>query len=69
MWSSEALVAVAAMLVGALVWAVRIEGQVRAHDRELEQLRRDTDSKIRQIHDAIDYIRQRIDRAIEDRSR
>ena len=69
MWSSEALVAVAAMLVGALVWAVRIEGQVRAHDRELEQLRRDTDSKIRQIYDAIDYIRQRIDRAIEDRSR
>lgn len=69
MWSSEALVAVAGMLVGALVWAVRIEGQVRAHDRELEQLRRDTDSKIRQIHDAIDYIRQRIDRAIEDRSR
>jgi len=69
MWSSEALVAIAAMLVGALVWAVRIEGQVRAHDRELEQLRRDTDSKIRQIHDAIDYIRQRIDRAIEDRSR
>ncbi len=69
MWSSEALVAVAAMLVGALVWAVRIEGQVRAHERELEQLRRDTDSKIRQIHDAIDYIRQRIDRAIEDRSR
>lgn len=69
MWSSEALVAVAAMLVGALVWAVRIEGQVRAHDRELEQLRRDTDSKIRQIHDAIDYIRQRIDRAIEDRNR
>lgn len=69
MLTGETVIAAVVGLVGALVWAVRIEGQVRTHEREIDQLRRDTDSKIRQIHDAIDYIRQRIDRALEERAR
>jgi hypothetical protein len=69
MVTGETLLGAVVVAVGALVWAVRIEGQVRAHEREIDQLRRDTETKIRQIHDAIDYIRQRIDRALEERAR
>lgn len=69
MLTGETILGAVVVAVGALVWAVRIEGQVRAHEREIDQLRRDTDSKIGQIHDAIAYIRQRIDRAIEERGR
>lgn len=48
------LVAVAGPAVGAIVWLLRLEGRVNAHDREL------TDVK-----DDIRYIRERIDRALE----
>lgn len=69
MVTGETILGAVVVAVGALVWAVRIEGQVRTHEREIDQLRRDTETKIRQIHDAIDYIRQRIDRALEERAR
>jgi|AACY02.18.fsa_nt_gi hypothetical protein len=69
MLTGETILGAVVVAVGALVWAVRIEGQVRTHEREIDQLRRDTETKIRQIHDAIDYIRQRIDRALEERAR
>ena len=53
---------------GAVVWAVRIEGKVLAHEREIAQLREDTDRKIDQVLAQVAYIRQRIDRVLESRS-
>ena len=40
--------------LGALVWLVRLEGRINAHDLAFQRLR-----------DDVSYIRDRIDRAIE----
>lgn len=63
--SDGALVAAALAVVGGLVWAVRIEGKVLAHEREIDQLRQDTDRKIDQVLGQLEYIRERIDRVLE----
>jgi hypothetical protein len=41
-------------IVGIIVWAVRVEGRVNGHDREIQSTRED-----------IKYVRERIDRALE----
>ena len=66
---TAALVGAGLACIGGLVWAVRIEGKVLAHDREIEQLGQHTDDKIDQLRADIAYIRQRIDKALEERSR
>jgi hypothetical protein len=45
----------------AIVWAVRVEGMVRSHEREIGQLRIDMNSKIDQLLAEVLYIRQRFD--------
>jgi hypothetical protein len=50
------LTVIASMSVAVVVWLVRLEGRVNAHDTEHKQTRED-----------IRYIRDRIDRALEDR--
>jgi hypothetical protein len=45
-----------ATVIGVVVWAVRIEGRVNGHDRELND-----------VKDDVRYIRTRIDQAIEAR--
>lgn len=65
--SDGALVSAALAIVGGLVWAVRIEGKVLAHEREIDQLRQDTDRKIDQVLGQLEYIRERIDRVLEAR--
>lgn len=42
--------------IGGIVWLVRLEGRVNGHGQEIQQTRQD-----------IAYIRERIDRALEDR--
>jgi hypothetical protein len=44
------------MVIGAVVWAVRIEGRVNGHDKQLDD-----------VKDDVRYIRTRIDQAIEAR--
>jgi hypothetical protein len=61
----EAIVVTALAFVAGVVWAVRIEGKVLAHEREIAQLRQDTDQKIDRVLTEVAYIRERIDRALE----
>jgi hypothetical protein len=63
----EAIVVTALAFVAGVVWAVRIEGKVLSHERELAQLRQDTDQKIDRVLTEVGYIRERIDRVLEAR--
>ena len=67
--SDQAVIALGGMFIAALVWAVRIEGKVLAHDREIDQLRQDTNRAVGQLMADIAYIRQRIDQALQERTR
>ena len=49
----ETVLSIGVPAVGVIVWAVRIEGRVNAHDEQIRGVRED-------VH----YIRNRIDRAI-----
>ena len=66
---TAALVCAGLACIGWLVWAVRIEGKVLAHDREIDQLRQDTHRAVGQLMADIAYIRQRIDQALQERPR
>jgi hypothetical protein len=53
---AEALISGASLVIGAVVWLVRLEGRVNAHERQLAD-----------VKDDVRYIRERIDRALEAR--
>ena len=57
LWSSGALLA-------GIIWGMRLEGKVLAHDRELQQLRSDMNTAVGQVREDLRYIRDRIDRAL-----
>lgn len=57
--------------VGVIVWAVRIEGKVRAHESDLALLRKQADdyrlemrAEFAIMRSDVQYIRQRIDAAM-----
>jgi hypothetical protein len=50
------IVTIAGLAIAGLVWLVRLEGRVNGHDKMLEQMR-----------DDLEYIRGRIDSAINGR--
>lgn len=51
--------------VAIIVWAVRVESKVAAHEREIAQLRSDTQMSITLVRDDVRYIRQRIDEVLD----
>lgn len=62
--------AAAVSFFGAIVvWAVRQEGRLNGHDRELRMIREDAEQRDRDLRDDLQYIRQRIDAAIDGRVR
>lgn len=58
------VITVGLALVAGLVWAVRMEGFVRAHEKEIAQLRMDMRGEIAELKEDVKYIRERIDRAM-----
>jgi hypothetical protein len=52
--SLDQLLVITPLAIGALAWLIGIEARVKGHDRE-----------IRDVKDDINYIRQRIDAALE----
>jgi hypothetical protein len=52
---------------GGIVWLVRLEGRVNSHDREIKDVKVDNETDIQMIRKDLDYIRGRIDRALEER--
>jgi len=44
-----------------VVWAVRVEAKVQAHDRELAQMRTDLRAEMHEMKQDLKYIRERLD--------
>ena len=51
-------------LLAGIIWGMRLEGKVLAHDRELQQLRMDITNAVSQVREDLRYIRDRIDKAL-----
>jgi hypothetical protein len=58
------IVTVVCCAIAALVWLVRLEGRVNSHDREIKDVKEGHETDIQQIRRDVEYIRDRIDRAI-----
>jgi hypothetical protein len=67
MWDAQTLVMIGLAIVTAIAWLVRIEGKVLATERDLARIEAEQDSKMSQILSDIRYLRDRIDRVLEDR--
>ena len=61
------IITVALTVIAAVVWGVRVEGIVRAHEKQIEQLRTDMNSKVTELLVEVRYIRNRVDEALEHR--
>lgn len=59
------IITVALTVIAAIVWGVRVEGIVRAHEKQIEQLRTDMNSKVMEVLVEVRYIRNRVDEALE----
>jgi hypothetical protein len=58
-------VTLASIAIGSVIWLVRLEGRVNSHDREIKDVKDSHESDMQQIRLDLNYIRGRIDRAIE----
>jgi hypothetical protein len=58
------IVTLVGIAVGAVVWLVRLEGRVNSHDREIKDVKEGHETDIQQIRRDVEYIRDRIDRAL-----
>lgn len=47
--------------VALITWAVRIESKVYAHEREIDQLRRETLRIVDEVRKDLIYVRERLD--------
>jgi hypothetical protein len=74
--SEAGILTVIGMAVTGLVWGLRIEGKVDAHDKELDrirlahdkeiaQLRTDTQAAVKEMRDDVRYIKERIDALVD----
>jgi hypothetical protein len=54
-------------IVAAIAWLVRIEGKVLAAERDLQRIELEQGTKMGQIMADIRYLRDRIDRVLEER--
>lgn len=67
MWDVQSTIMLALAAVTAIAWLVRIEGKVLAAERDLARIESEQDNKIGQIMADIRYLRDRIDRVLEER--
>lgn len=65
--TGEVLVMSALAIVAAIAWLVRIEGKVLAAERDLQRIELEQGTKMGQIMADIRYLRDRIDRVLEER--
>lgn len=59
--SEAGIISTVLAALGGVVWAVRIEGKVLSHDKELAQLRDDARDDRVQVRTDLAYIRSRLD--------
>lgn len=58
------VITIAVLVVGLIVWAVRLEARVDAADRAVSDVRAEHDKDLRQFREDLGYIRTRIDEAL-----
>lgn len=61
------IVTLVGFAVACVVWLVRLEGRVNSHDREIKDVKEGHETDIQQIRKDVEYIRGRIDSALEKR--
>lgn len=59
--SEAGIISTVLAFIGGVVWAVRIEGKVLGHDKELKLLRDDAKEDRAQMRADLAYIRNRLD--------
>jgi hypothetical protein len=64
LWLVAMAISGAGAFITGVIWAIRIEGKVLSHDREIAQLRDDLRTTVTRLDDNIKYIRDRIDHLI-----
>lgn len=63
--SESGVITLAVTVASAIVWAVRVEGIVRSHEKEIAQLRTDMNSKIDSVAEDVKYVRTRLDEILK----
>lgn len=63
--SESGVITLAVTVASAIVWAVRVEGIVRSHEKEIAQLRTDMNSKIDGVAEDVKYVRDRLDELLK----
>lgn len=58
-------VAIAALAIAGIVWAVRLEGRVNTQDREIAAVQRQHREAVGQFREDLTYIRRRLDEALD----
>lgn len=59
--SEGGVITLALTVASAIVWAVRVEGIVRAHEQQLAQIRQEMEGKIDILLEEMRYVRKRVD--------
>lgn len=54
-------------VIALVSWAVRIESKVYAHEREIDQLRKETLRVVDEVRKDLTYVRERLDELILNR--
>lgn len=62
--SEGGVITLAVTVASAIIWAVRVEGIVRSHEKEISQLRQDMNSKLDTVAADVKYLRSRIDEIV-----
>lgn len=65
--TDEATITLALAVVMGIAWLVRIEGKVLANERDLTRIESAFEAKMTQLLADVRYLRDRIDRALEER--
>lgn len=60
-YSVAEIIAIAALVLSGLVWAVRLEGRVDAQTEQIATLKEQQRAAILQVREDLTYIRQRLD--------
>lgn len=58
-------IGIAVLVLGAVIWSIRLEGRVQATERDLSTLRLQHEQAVQQTREDVSYIRERIDRILE----
>lgn len=66
-FSLEAKITICALALAGVVWAVRLEGRINAHDRDIAAIEAARKESIETVRADLAYIRGRLDQVLDAR--